>query len=129
MRVTLIEIVNAGRAFTCPDRVEEKWFEKVNAKFILSSRSDGKKLRKSATLIYQGEKVTENGWEACNSPKRVGWNFSESHLVDDEPNFLVFGHLVKRDPVTFLLRITHLCGQYTMLTFAKEIVRQLDLLI
>jgi hypothetical protein len=131
MKVILIKRSTGGTVYHKPTFYTDLWPDGVNAEFIIGITKGPvlKRCRKAATLFYQGRKVTSNGWASCSTSNRYGWNFTGVDLVDVEPNFLAFGHLIEKHSQTFLLHIEYDSKKRTMLEFAKEVVRQLDLLL
>jgi hypothetical protein len=131
MKVTLIKRLSGGAVRHSPAAHKELWPDGVNAEFIIGITEGPalKKNGKAATLFYQGKKETSNGWVACVTPSRYGWNFTGVDLIDEEPSYLAFGHLIEKHSRTFLLHIEHDGKERTMLEFAKEVVKQLDLLM
>jgi len=112
----------------------EPWVEGVNVILCLDHVQEYN--HKRAHIVYQGRKVTSNGWYANRKPLRFAWNFREETLKDHEPTGLVFGHLINNECVLFYLKVTDMPScmtkkhlKPTVLQFSSKIIRQLDLLV
>lgn len=108
-----------------PNANKEKWEPEINAKIYFNT------YHKRATLFYQGEKFTSNGWTANHhSPERWGWNFSESEkLLSREPSCLTFSHLFPKSRQSWVvdLFITGDSKHRSMVDLADEIIFQIEI--
>jgi hypothetical protein len=135
MKVQLIEKrVVFSSLFHSGSFREDEWPEGVNVLLYMASIPTYS--QKRATIVYQGRKVTSNGWYANRKPLRFAWNFHEEKLKDHEPTGLVFGHLITNECTLFYLKVTDLPScvikkneKPTILQFSSKIISQLDLLV